>query len=300
MADAVRSPMEVHISEQLGRPWRIAQAVDRTDEASHPAAVLSDGIYPVFVKLVENERAWDEVQREVDGLRLLTGRSGVLTPAVVGTIRFDQSVVLILEAVEVQEKQDHHWRQIGRALAQIHQAKGRLFGLEVHSYWGSLRLENTQHEDWVEFFRSRRLLPRLEAAFNSGNLPKEIIPLVEKVSLRLPDLCGPAVVPTLLHGDAHYNNILSTSNGPVFIDPTIYYGHPEIDLASMDFFELAFAGFFPPIPESFWQGYQEISVIDPGFVGRRDLWRLPAWLAMVELDGPKHVDFLKQALRNYV
>lgn len=75
------------------------------------------------------------------------------------------------------------------------------------------------------------------------------------------------------------------------IDPAVYYGHPEMDLAYIDF--------FAPVPAAFFAGYQEIAPINPGFVARRDLWRIPAWLAMVEVDGPQHVAALLAALHNY-
>jgi hypothetical protein len=54
------------------------------------------------------------------------------------------------------------------------------------------------------------------------------------------------------------------------------------------------------VPAVLFEGYQEIARLDPGFVERRDLWRIPAWLALVEVDGSRHVDALLAALRNYV
>ena len=90
---------------------------------------------------------------------------------------------------------------------------------------------------------------------------------------------------------AHQNNFLSTAKGPVLIDPAVYYGHSEMDLAYVDF--------FAPVSDEFVQGYQEITPLDPGFSERRDFWRIPAWLAMVEVDGPQHVARLRIALCNY-
>ena len=101
----------------------------------------------------------------------------------------------------------------------------------------------------------------------------------------------PGDAPTLLHGDAHHNNFLTTAEGPYLIDPAVYYGHPEMDLAYIDF--------FAPVPGVFFEGYQEIAPIDAGFTARRDLWRLPAWLAMVEVGGPEYLPGLLEALRPY-
>jgi len=300
LREDLRLPVEARISSYLGREWRVTEAHDRTDEASHPAAVLSDGKSAFFVKAIQSNRAWDQASREIDGLQLLTSRSGVLTPAVVGAVNAGGDVLLILVAVEVLKKQDETWREIGKSLASIHRVEGESFGLETHTYLGSLCQDNTQTRDWIEFFRQRRLQPRLKAAFDSGRLPLQIVSTIEKISARLPELCGSQVAPALLHGDAHTNNILHTSRGPVFIDPAIYFGHPEMDLASLDFFVLAYPGYFTPVPDEFYQGYQELMPIDPGYAWRRDLWRIPNWLAMIELDGPRHVGLLLGAIRHYI
>lgn len=96
---------------------------------------------------------------------------------------------------------------------------------------------------------------------------------------------------SLTNGDAHKNNCLATPHGPVFIDPSVYYGHPKVDLAYVDFFE--------PVPDEVFTGYAEVTQLDSGFIERRDLWRLPALLAMVEFVGAEYLDKLNAAVRNY-
>lgn len=292
LRDELRIPIEYHVADYLGRPWQVIKTADKTNEASHPAAVLADETFAVFVKLGEGELAVDQLTQEAAGLRLLTERSGVLTPAVIGIIQVESGALLVMEAVQVIKRQPGHWRQFGHALARIHTVKGDSYGLETHCYWGSLYQDNRPLADWPEFFWTRRIEPRLRAAVDSGNLPTEFIAWVEWLGSRLAALCGPPVPPTLLHGDAHQNNVLSTARGPVLIDPAVYYGHPEIDLAFVDF--------FAPVPDELFAGYQEVAPIDPGFGERRELWRIHAWLAMVEVDGPEHVDRLKSALHLYI
>lgn len=292
LSDALRIPLERLVSAHLGRAWHVIHVNDMHDLASHPAAVLSDGIFAVFVKLGEGELVVDQFTQELAGLRYLTQHSGALTPPGIGILEVGGSVLLVLEAVQIVAQSQEAWRQMGQSLARIHRIKWDSCGFETHNYWGSLYQDNTPCTAWVDFFRERRLALRLKAAVDSGNLPLEIVPHVERLIVRLPELCGPPVAPSLLHGDAHHNNILSTSQGPVLIDPAVYYGHPEMDLAYVDFFS--------PAPEVLFQGYQEMAPVDPGFAGRRDLWRIPAWLAMVEVDGPQHIDNLLKALRGYV
>jgi fructosamine-3-kinase len=292
LSDALRIPMEQCVSEYLEREWRVTEVEDKADEASHPAAILSDEIYSVFVKLGEGDLARDQFEKEVAGLQLLTERSGVLTPAIIGLLQVKGGALVVMQAVEEVKRERLHWRQIGQALAKVHRVKGDRFGLETHCYWGSLYQDNTPHEEWLEFFWERRIAPRLKDAVDSGHLPLDLVPEVEKLRAHLPRLCGPEVEPSLLHGDAQQNNFISTAEGPVMIDPSVYFGHPEMDLAYVDF--------FAPVSEELFEGYREITPIDPDFTERRDLWRLPAWLAMVQVEGPQYLDRLITALQRYI
>jgi fructosamine-3-kinase len=292
LSDGLRLPLEQQVSAYLGRAWQVRQVWSRADAASHPAAILADDTDAVFAKLGQGDQAQDQFEREVAGLRLLTERAGVLTPQPIGLIPVENEVLFIMEAVQVIAREPLHWRQIGQALARIHAVKGERYGLESHCYWGDLYQDNRPLPDWPAFFRERRIAPRLQAAVDSGNLPLELLPPVEGLMARLPELCGPLGEPTLLHGDAHQNNFLTTGRGPVLIDPSVYYGHPEIDLAYVDI--------FAPVPEALFQGYQELTPLAPGFAGRRELWRIPFRLAMVQVDGPQHVADLTAALRLYL
>jgi len=63
----------------------------------------------------------------------------------------------------------------------------------------------------------------------------------------------------------------------VAIDPAPYFGHPEIDLAQVDFFR--------PVPADMFTAYGEVAPLDPRFADRRELWRLPTYLAVIAVDG---------------
>jgi len=54
------------------------------------------------------------------------------------------------------------------------------------------------------------------------------------------------------------------------------------------------------VPDSVFAGYRDEAPIDPGFFERRDLWRLPLYLAAVDLEGPDHLSRLTNALEKYV
>ncbi len=80
------------------------------------------------------------------------------------------------------------------------------------------------------------------------------------------------------------------------IDASPYYGHPELDLALVDYFS--------PVPPELFLAYGEISPIDTGFAERRELWRLFAYLGILTVDGVtawsrSFYDRLGDAVRRY-
>jgi fructosamine-3-kinase len=265
---------------------------DMNEFSSHPSALLSDGSYSVFVKLSTAANGQEQFEAELTGLRLLSKLSGVPIPAFIGTIPFKDGVVMVLEGVQAVERTSEQWKQIGRTLARIHQNKGEQFGLDTHNYFGPLYQDNRPLPDWPTFYAERRLWPRFMGAINSGHMPTDVIRQVEKLIQRIPKLCDFQVVPALLHGDAQQHNFISTEVGAVVIDPAVYYGHPEMDLAYVDYFH--------PVPEDLFMGYEEILPIDSGFGERRDLWRIYGYLAIVEVEDATHLPQLIHAVEKYL
>ena len=291
-SNPLRAPVEQIVSEHIERQWTVKNARDMTEFACHPSAILSDGSYSVFAKFSDAANGFEQFEIELAGLWLLSERSGILTPTPIGIIPVTGGSILVLETVQVVDRAPRHWRQIGQTLARIHKVKWDRFGLETHGYFGPLYQDNAPMSDWPTFYAERRLWPGLRLAIDSGNMPPVVIRQVEKLISRLPELCGPEIVPSLLHGDAQQNNFISTEMGTVVIDPAVYYGNPEMDLASIDYFQT--------VPDDVFAGYQDELPIDPGFWERRDLWRIWGYLACVTVEGPSYLDKLTEAVQKYI
>jgi protein-ribulosamine 3-kinase len=290
--DPFRVTMERIVTEHREAKWEVREFRDMNEFSSHPSAILSDGSISIFVKFSAAANGLEQFETELAGLRLLSELSGVLIPTPIGNIPVQGGVVMVLEGVRAVHRTPKQWWQIGQTLAQIHRIKGKQFGLETHNYFGPLYQDNRPLSDWPTFYAERRLWPRFMGAINSGNMPTEVMRQVEKLILRIPNLCDSQVVPTLLHGDAQQNNFISTKMGAVVIDPAVYYGHPEMDLAYINYFQ--------PVPEDVFIGYQEELSIESGFSERRDLWRVYGYLAAVEVEGAPHLAKLTNAVRKYL
>ena len=292
LTDPLRIPVEHAVSEYIRERWVVKQFRDMNDFSSHPSAIFSDDAYSVFVKFSQAANGLEQFETELAGLQLLSKLAGVLTPIPIGNIAVESGVIMVVEAVSAVERTSIQWREIGQTLARIHQVKGQQYGLDKHCYFGPFYQDNRLMSDWATFYAERRLWPRLMGAVNAGNMPTSAIQQVEKLISRLPELCGPEVAPTLLHGDAQHHNFVSAAEGAVVIDPAVYYGHPEIDLAYIDYFH--------PMPEDVFLGYQDELPIDPGFYERRDLWRVYGYLAAVEVEGGAYLGKLLNAVQKYL
>jgi fructosamine-3-kinase len=295
---AIVAEIERAASEHLGRPWRSQGFTSVDERSSHPAGVFHGRPIAVFAKLGPDR---EQFAAELTGLRLLTQQARIATPVPVadGLIGLPDGALLLSEALPERlpaARQPSDWRSMGRVLATLHQVKHAKFGLDQNGFFGPLPQDNRPAPTWPQFYRERRILPLLRAATDSGHLPADLAAGVARIAERLPALCGPDPQPSLLHGDAQQNNFISTPAGAVVIDACPYFGHPEIDLAQVDFFE--------PVPASLFEAYRDIVPISPGFAHRRELWRLATYLAVISVDartpfGRQQLARLAGAIRRY-
>ncbi len=273
------------VSSYLGRRWDLETFDDLDDLASHPCGILRGQGLSVFAKLNADRTGPAMFDAELRGLALLARLAGVATPAVVGdgVVRVSSGVIFVVEALEGRRGIDRlpeDWISIGTTLAAVHAVHGEHFGLEAFDgFFGPLPQDNRPINagTWAEFYAERRLRPRLRDAVDSRRLPATLASRVEAILQRLDRLSGPEPVPTLLHGDAQQNNFVSTDAGAAIVDAAPYFGHPEMDLALVDYFE--------PAPKAVFDSYREQLPIDGGFAERRDLWRLHAYLAGIAVGG---------------
>lgn len=293
-----------------GRAWARTGFTDLNHRATHPCGIFTGTPFSVFAKLDPSPAGEEQFTAELSGFSLIRSRTAVATPVPVagGVIVTRAGTLLLSEALPergaasgqaADSRGPGDYAAIGRALAGLHQARGETFGLaEFDGFYGPLPQCNQPADSgrWADFYAERRMLPMLRLAVDSGYLPAGLARGAERVAARLPALCGPDPVPALLHGDAQQNNFVSTADSAVVIDVAPYFGHPEADLALVDIYS--------PVDPALFRAYAESAPADPGFAGRRELWRLPGYLAVIAVDGANtfgrsFLPRLDAALRQY-
>lgn len=251
--------------------------------------VTSAGSY--FVKYNSSPNALDMLEKEALGLALLDSAQAIQTPKVVGTGFSGQYAFLVLEFVEKQEYGKDFMAEFGHKLALLHQKSDSSFGLSHSNFIGSLVQNNQQHTTWEAFFINERLVPQLKMARDCGKLPKKVITWFDALFARLADIF-PNESPALLHGDLWAGNYLCGRNQtPYLIDPAVYYGHREMDIAMTQLF----GGF----PNSFYEGYQRVFPLEKAWKSRIEIANLYPLLVHVNLFGGGYVDTVDKIVRKF-
>ncbi|HEU4562596.1 MAG TPA: fructosamine kinase family protein [Longimicrobium sp.] len=235
---------------------------------------------------------------EADGLRALRAAAGehLRVPAVLALADGDGDGGgwLALEWLEPAPAGRDHGERLGRGLAALHRSQEGGWGWARDNWIGSLPQANDPAASWPDFWRDRRLRPQLDLARHARRLPATEGEW-ERLLNHLPDLLavGDEGGPSLVHGDLWSGNARSTATGPAIIDPAVYRGHREVDLAMAELF----GGF----GEAFFAAYEEAWPLRPGYrEHRRGIYQLYYLLVHVNLFGGGYVAQTASTLRAVV
>lgn len=281
-----------HLSAELtrltGKPVAVREHRPLRGGDINIAFELISGSGSYFVKMNSAARFPGMFEAEAAGLNLLRQTNGVRIPEVIGSGEVAGASYLLLEMVIPAPSQKDYWEVAGRSLASLHMTKGQAFGLAIQNYIGSLPQLNGFCDDGAEFLITRRLKPQVTRAFNSGLLTKVELEKFEGFYKRLPGLI-PCEKPSLLHGDLWNGNLITGPDGYAwFIDPAVYYGHRETDLA----LTRLFGGF----DDDFYEAYHEALPLLPGWEERVPLFQLYPLLVHLNLFGAGY----KHAVMNII
>ena len=182
---------------------------------------------------------------------------------------FDGGSYLIMEYLEIGGRPDPE--KFGRAMAEMHlaeplakEAKAGKFGFDFDNTIGATPQPNGWMDDWVDFYRERRIGFQVKTAADP-RISKEWERCLEATDGLRSLFEGIEVRPSILHGDLWSGNIASVGDRPCIFDPAVYYGHHEAEWG------MSWCASLPP---AFWKGYRELIPEDEGFRKRADLYEL--------------------------
>ena len=205
---------------------------------------------------------------------------------------------LLLEWIEVgKNSTDSNMDELGRQLAELHSFHGEKFGFVEDNYIGDSpqsNLTSTAGKDnWPIFFAGNRLHFQAELAEKKGYATSEMRGLLDVLIEKIPGLLsGTEEKPSLLHGDLWCGNYLIDVDGhPWLIDPAVYYGHREADLAMTSLF----GGF----TKTFYSAYESAFPLVPGYPEREPLYQLYHLMNHLNLFGTGYYGQVLSILKRY-
>ena len=250
--------------------------------------VTNKGLF--FIKWNANAPE-DMFEKEAQGLASLSESDAIGVPAFHFRGKLNGVDFMILEFLESGLKSSNYWTLLGEELAALHRCNAENHGLQHDNYIGRLPQSNQQHTSWVAFFRKERLQRQMELAQSQGLMNPDQLKQFDKLYHRLPELI-PEANPSLMHGDLWSGNVHVGPDGKAWlIDPAVYYGHREMELA----FTTMFGGF----QREFYQAYDANYPLEPGHTDRIDLYNLYPLLVHLNMFGTSYLSGILQTLRRY-
>ncbi len=267
--------------------------------SSHPlsggdinsAAKIETSLGDFFVKWNRADLFPEMFEKEAKGLEMLKSANQLRVPNVKFVDYASNDFFLVLEYLESATPENYFWENFGRGLAKLHKTTSDYFGLDHDNYIGSLTQSNRKKNNWIDFFVEERLGFQLKLARDSHLIDSGVLGAAERLFNRLNEII-PKEQSSLLHGDLWSGNFMLGDQGEAcIIDPAVYYGHREMDIAMTRLF----GGF----NHSFYEAYNQEFPMEKGWEQRLDICNLYPLLVHVNLFGGGYVSQVASILKRF-
>lgn len=265
LASELAAHIAQHISDVTASSFTVQSQQSIGGGCINQAVKVSDDQRAFFVKTNQAHQL-AMFEAECDGLQEMYESQTIRVPQPICTGTAAGKAYIVMEYLSLGgNNSTSAWQQMGQQLAAMHGVTSEQgFGWHRDNTIGATPQQNKWTEDWVEFWRDRRLGPQFELAHEQGGR----FPRRDELMNAIPRLLkGHYPQPALIHGDLWSGNAAVTTNAePVILDPATYYGDPEADLAMTELF-----GRFP---NAFYEAYNAASPISEGYSQRKPLYNL--------------------------
>lgn len=198
--------------------------------------------------------------------------------------------IIILNFIEEGTKSINFDKYFARELVKIHKVKNKKYGLHEDNFIGANVQKNIYTDSWSDFFLKYRLGYQVELAISNGYT--ELKELFQRAYLNIKNTLEENIdEPTLLHGDLWSGNVISDESGKLYtIDPAVYYGVRECDIAMTTLF----GGF----SKEFYKEYNRLYPLKKGWEDRVDLYNLYHILNHLNIFGRNYLSSTLKILKS--
>lgn len=279
-SSAVTEELSSVIETTLG----LGKVTSMTRSGSSGWAVMhratTDAGHNLFIKASREPEAMFAGEQE--GLNAMHATETIRVPMVygTGTLGTTDGSYIVMETLTLDGI--FSMASFGRRLAQMHlaepvhdEARNGQFGFAVDNTIGATPQPNGWTDNWIDFFRDRRLRHQLLLA-GDGSLLEKGKRLCDRLDEFFEDI-GTDIKPSLIHGDLWSGNVAGTKDDEAAIfDPACYYAHHEAEFGMSWCIQLN---------RAFWDEYRKLIPKAPGFDRRLKLYQLYHYLNHYNLFG---------------
>jgi len=196
-------------------------------------------------------------------------------------VYFADKDTISMQAIKQTHAGEQQMAQLGRGLAMLHSHPLKRYGLDHDNYIGLNPQYNNWSDNWGAFYVSYRLEAQIQRVKNAS-VAEQFQNQLDKQKAHLIDFLNRHChQPTMLHGDLWSGNVLFDEQDVWLIDPAIYQGDNEVDIAMTELF----GGF----SEAFYRSYHAILPRSEHYTVKRDIYNLYHYLNHYNLFGASYL-----------
>ncbi|MEO8147557.1 MAG: fructosamine kinase family protein [Bacteroidia bacterium] len=287
----LKTYLENCLSQQISVPVNIREILAIGGGSINYAYCLNTNAGKFFAKINNASKFPEMFTAEARGLELLAETNTFNIPNVIKVGDFENVSFILMEFIEAGKCVKNFFADFGSKLATLHQHTNIYFGLNHDNYIGSLKQSNIQQKNGVMFFIHERLQVQIALAEQNRMIDSSTIEQFEKLYGKLETIL-PKEKSSLLHGDLWSGNFMTSPGGKAcLVDPAVYYGNREADIAMSKLF----GGF----DNDFYESYNATFPLIKGWEQRIDVWNLYPLLVHVNLFGGGYVAQVKSILKRF-
>ena len=248
---------------------------------------LSNGDKYIAKYYINKKKSFNAINAEAENLKYLNKKFNFF-PKI---IKFN-STYLIIEYIDNDKNYPNTTNEdFLESIIKLHKVSNKKYGFDFNTQIAALEQINDFEDSWTKFFIVTRLNPMFELANKNEHMGNLINNKINNLINNIENFIPNNPPPLLLHGDMWEGNILFKEKKFVgFIDPGSFFGHNEMEVAYLRWFNPAF------VDLKFLDKYSDKIKLDKNYLSYEPIYQLYYALSNVALWDKRYIDEVDRLL----